>query len=112
MPESGSWGEELQKLKQEYVAQLGARLRSIEDAADTLREGWDSDRVESLYRQVHRLAGSAAIYGFEELGGAAHALEAALLDSMEHRPGARSRLQEELARLLKELHRAARVSPG
>jgi len=112
MPESAGWREELVKLKQEYAAQLGTRLRSIEDAALALRETWDADRVESLYQQVHRLAGSAAIYGFEELGGAAHALEAALLDSMEHRPGARSRLQEELARLLKELHRAARESPG
>lgn len=112
MPESAGWREELQKLKQEYVGQLGTRLKSLEDAAHALRETWDSDSVESLYQQVHRLAGSAAIYGFEQLSGAAQALETALLDSMEHRPGARERIQEELAGLLKELRGAARESPG
>jgi HPt (histidine-containing phosphotransfer) domain-containing protein len=108
MPEGdGSLRAELQKLREEYAAQLGSRLQCIEDAASALREAWDSDKVESLYQQVHRLSGSAAIYGFEAVSRAAQALETALLDSMERRPGARRRLRDELARLLNGLHGAA-----
>jgi HPt (histidine-containing phosphotransfer) domain-containing protein len=112
MPEDASTREELQRLKQEYAAKLEGRVSAIEDAADSLGEAWDSDRVESLYQQVHRLAGSSAIFGFHDVSRAAQVLEVALLDSLDDCPGAQKRLRDELASLLKALHRAAREGPG
>lgn len=101
--------EELLALKREYAARLGARLRGIEEAVG-LGENWNADRVESLYHQVHRLGGSAAVYGFIDVSRAAQALETALLAWMERPPADQQDLQEELASLLKELSRAAQVS--
>jgi two-component system, OmpR family, response regulator len=55
-----------------YAADLPATLRSIEEAAACLRnDGWDSQVAASLYEMAHRLAGSAAIYGFPAVSEAA-----------------------------------------
>lgn len=64
--------EDLAALRRLYAADLPERLRTIEAAAASLREnGWDSQVAASLYEMAHRLAGSAAIYGFPAVSEAA-----------------------------------------
>jgi two-component system, OmpR family, response regulator len=64
--------EELAALRELYAAGLPERLRAIEGAAGSLRDiGWDDQVVASLYDMAHRLAGSAAIYGFPVVSEAA-----------------------------------------
>ncbi len=77
--------EDLAALRALYAADLPARLRSIEEAADSLRNnGWDSRVATSLYEMAHRLAGSAAIYGFPAVSEAALRIGAF---ASEHGPG-------------------------
>jgi len=64
--------EALLHLRQRYSEELPERLRSLEAAAAALREnGWDPEVVTSIHEAAHRLAGSAAIYGFPEVSQAA-----------------------------------------
>jgi DNA-binding response OmpR family regulator len=64
--------EDLAALRNQYAAELPERLRAIEAAMRSLRDkGWDPGVSSSLYDMAHRLAGSAAIYGFPEVSEAA-----------------------------------------
>ena len=64
--------EDLAALRLQYAAELPERLRAIEVASGSLRDnGWDHRVAASLYDMAHRLAGSAAIYGFPEVSEAA-----------------------------------------
>jgi len=64
--------EDLAALRRLYAAELPERLRAIEVATGSLRDnGWDPRVASSLYDMAHRLAGSAAIYGFPEVSEAA-----------------------------------------
>jgi CheY-like chemotaxis protein len=59
-------------LRAAYAAELPERVRAIEDAAASLRDhGWDGQVAASVYEMAHRLAGSAAIYGFPAVSAAA-----------------------------------------
>ena len=64
--------EEFAALRGLYAKELPERLRAIEEAAAQLQaNGWDSHIAASIYDMAHRLAGSAAIYGFPAVGDAA-----------------------------------------
>jgi two-component system OmpR family response regulator len=64
--------DDLASLRLIYAAELPGRLQAIEDAIQTLRErGYDAAVAGTLYEMAHRLAGSAAIYGFREVSEAA-----------------------------------------
>jgi two-component system OmpR family response regulator len=63
----------LTALRQLYAADLPERIRTVEAAAASLQaDGWDTQVAASLYEMAHRLAGSAAIYGFPAVSEAAH----------------------------------------
>jgi len=63
---------DLAALRRHYAADLPERLRAIEAAATSLQNnGWDSQVAASLYEMAHRLAGSAAVYGFPAVSEAA-----------------------------------------
>ncbi len=70
----------LDELRRRYRDQLPERMRQIQSAVARFEETPD-DRAtgDALYRMVHTLAGSAAIYGFEAASGRALALERAVL---------------------------------
>mgnify|MGYP000635365098 CR=1 FL=1 len=64
--------DDLAALRKLYAADLPERLRAIEVATGSLRDnGWDPRVAASLYDLAHRLAGSAAIYGFPAVSEAA-----------------------------------------
>ena len=77
-------------------------------AAQLQAEGWGKPELQSLYELIHRLAGSAAIYGFDGIGRAAADLEEwALAGLDEGLPEAR---RGELAILLAALDEAFTAS--
>ena len=59
-----------------------------EEALQSLREGiafgsFEGDTGKQLMRQLHKLAGTAGIFGEEELGSKASEMERALRDGMD-----------------------------
>jgi HPt (histidine-containing phosphotransfer) domain-containing protein len=70
--------QRLAALRTAYAEHLPQRVRAIEEAAAALRAG-DGEALRSLYHLVHRLTGSSAIYGFQQLSRASAALEDVLL---------------------------------
>ena len=59
-----------------YARELPAKAGDVTDAAARVAARWDPAGREKLYRLAHRLAGSAAIFGFPGVSQAAAALEA------------------------------------
>jgi CheY-like chemotaxis protein len=60
--------EVLKSLRKLYAEELPKRLHAIEEAVASLQDnGWDPQVAASLHDMAHRLAGSAAIYGFPQV---------------------------------------------
>ena len=69
--------EDLAALRKSYATDLPDRLKVLEESAATLTaNGWDARAVAALYEVAHRLAGSAAIYGFPAVSDAAMRISA------------------------------------
>ena len=67
---------EFESLRRLYLEELPQRITAMLAATDVVAtRGWDRATVESLYRDAHRLAGSAGLYGLTALGRTAGALE-------------------------------------
>jgi HPt (histidine-containing phosphotransfer) domain-containing protein len=63
-----------------------------------------SDLCENLFQQIHRLAGSAGSYGFEEMGEAAAVVDRYLIaNSLQPGPDDLSELESLLEKLLDEI---------
>src|SRR5947208_13223641 len=68
-------GEPLdRKLLQRYLSGAAEKVTGLEAAVAAARAGQAGAR-DSLRRALHKLAGSAGTYGFDELGGEARDLE-------------------------------------
>jgi CheY-like chemotaxis protein len=88
--------EDLAALRLVYAGELPGRLHAIESAAQSLRDrGFDGAVTDSLYEMAHRLAGSAAIYGFAGVSETA-----VRVGAFSHEPAA-SRVASDLKPLLK-----------
>jgi HPt (histidine-containing phosphotransfer) domain-containing protein len=75
---------QLEALRQSYRAELPAKLGLIRVTVDTLYAGgWEKGHVQELYELIHKLAGSAAIYGFGEIARAAGDLESWALQALD-----------------------------
>jgi hypothetical protein len=75
---------QLDALRRSYQADLPDKLGLIASAVDTLQAGgWSKSDLQSFYLLIHRLAGSAAIYGFDGIGRAAGELEVWALAALE-----------------------------
>jgi len=75
---------QLEALRQSYRAELPAKLGLIGGAVDTLHAGrWEKAHLQALYDLIHKLTGSAAIYGFEEISRAAGDLESWALQALD-----------------------------
>jgi hypothetical protein len=78
---------EFDALRQSYEAELPDKLGLIAGAVDALRAGgWNKSDLQAFYLLIHKLTGSAAIYGFDGISRAAGDLEtwalAALTDGV------------------------------
>jgi len=70
--------QRLSGLRAAYAEHLPERVRAIEEGVSALGTG-DAEALRALYHQVHRLTGSAAVYGFPQLSRASAVLEERLL---------------------------------
>jgi HPt (histidine-containing phosphotransfer) domain-containing protein len=106
MPEQEA-ADPLAELRRAYHSQLPSRLEQIESArAEGEVDGW-----RTLHRLVHKLAGSAACYGFVELGERASAAEVHLQAMLDGEGGVDA--VPRLETLLRELRLAfAAVTPA
>lgn len=107
----------LQALQAHYHSSLPGKQASVELAWRALcADSSDPARLESLMRLVHRLAGSATSYGYQEIGEIAGSADAMLaqvcrVDETESNVGHACEILEGLtpliARLLQALERAS-----
>lgn len=72
--------EQLRRLRENYVAQLPAKLGVMEDLWRELNENhWPAEALELLHRKIHGIAGSGGSFGLMELSQSARLLEQVLL---------------------------------
>jgi HPt (histidine-containing phosphotransfer) domain-containing protein len=100
--------EQLEALRQLYRAELPAKLGLIGGAVDALHAGWEKAHLEALYDLIHKLTGSAAIYGFADISRAAGDLESWALQALDRGLPEARRL--ELTALMSALQEAFRAS--
>jgi HPt (histidine-containing phosphotransfer) domain-containing protein len=75
---------QLEALRQSYRAELPAKLQLIGGAVETLSAGgWEKSHLMAFYELVHKLAGSAAIYGFGGISRAAGEIESWALAALD-----------------------------
>ncbi len=66
----------LQRMRESYKQSLADKKQDIErDWSQCLLSDWRRDEVHNLAARLHKLAGSAGLYGFTALGDAARELE-------------------------------------
>ena len=103
---------QLETLRQAYRAELPAKLGLIGGAVEALHAGWERAQLQALYDLIHKLTGSAAIYGFGQISHAAGELESWALEALDGGLPEARRL--ELTALMSALQEAFRASqtPG
>ena len=74
---------QLEALRQSYRAELPAKLGLIGGAVEALHAGGEKAHLQALYDLVHKLTGSAAIYGFGDISRAAGDLESWTLQAFD-----------------------------
>jgi HPt (histidine-containing phosphotransfer) domain-containing protein len=74
---------QLEALRQSYRAELPAKLGLIGGAVEALHAGGEKAHLQVLYDLVHKLTGSAAIYGFGDISRAAGDLESWALQALD-----------------------------
>lgn len=74
--------EKLQELFANFRRQLPARLTTCLTAWESYNNNNDTDALNQLRFQSHKLAGAASIYGFENIGDSARQIEL-LVDKFE-----------------------------
>lgn len=99
--------EALETLRRAYEQELPAKIEAIACAVRDLHaEGSCAAAFDGLYHLAHRLAGSAAIYGFEDVRRAAAALEALAMSVIEGDASSEAGLREELSAGIARLRQA------
>ncbi len=77
--------EQFAALRQRYAAQLSERVTAILSAWQHLEQSqWDKSVGLEVRQLVHKLAGSAAMFGFADLGAVAHEIDFGLQTWLEH----------------------------
>lgn len=70
----------MQEMREKYKASLRNKQADIERHWEScMQSKWAEEPVSALKALVHKLAGSAGLYGFDALGDAARALDGALV---------------------------------
>jgi two-component system, OmpR family, response regulator len=101
--------KEFEALARAYAAELTGNVDALQATAAALAKGgWDRPTAESLYRQAHRMAGSAGVYGLERVGLAAGILEDLLKGLLEDPTWPPARSPAELHTVVKAVGQAAR----
>jgi chemotaxis protein histidine kinase CheA len=99
--------EALAALRRAYERELPAKVEAIARALPGPQaDDPDAACLDDLYHLAHRLAGSAAIYGFDDVRHAAAALESLVMSAIEGRIPRSARLREELTAVVARLRQS------
>lgn len=99
----------LKEISALYAQDLPARMEALELAVATVhREQCSPESLDSLYRHVHKLSGSAATFGFPALTDAARRLEGLLRAIQQGTLGEGISVEESLQQALRDMQAAAR----
>lgn len=98
--------DQIQALRNKYVAQMPEKIIAIEAAWGALQENhWNGEDLTTLLRLVHTLVGSGATFGLPDVSHAAREMETALKSLGVFEPTAE--LSARIRPLLDTLKRAA-----
>lgn len=102
--------EQLRLLQRNYASRLPEKVAQIEETCRLMISGTgNGDAVRALHRMTHSLAGSAATFGFNEVGEAARILEVFLKAMLQSHASPGTVHLEQVKELLSELQRAAAI---
>jgi HPt (histidine-containing phosphotransfer) domain-containing protein len=77
--------EQFEALRRRYAAQIADRIQAIVDAWHRLEQsGWDNSIGSETRQLAYRLAGSAAMFGFADLGAVAREIDIGLKEWLEN----------------------------
>ncbi len=104
---------QLNQLAREYSDTLSERLGDIAKSIDQLEAGRvPAGGIKELYRQVHKLSGSAATFGYPKLGRSARQLELDLRYIIDHGQSIESRALANLRLGIQRLYQLAAEGPS
>ena len=97
----------LEALHKRFAGTLPERIRQLEECcAAYLENKADLEAMETAVRAAHTLAGSAASFGFKDVGSAAKTLEAALKTGTETEGGPDEELEQKIGTCIESLKSA------
>lgn len=77
--------EQFEALRRRYASQIGERVEAIAAAWRQLEQSqWDKTVGMETRQLAHKLAGSAAMFGFADLGAVAREIDIGLKEWLEH----------------------------
>lgn len=77
--------EQFEALRRRYAAQIGERVAAISVAWQQLEQSqWEQSMGQATRQLAHKLAGSAAMFGFADLGAVAREIDIGLKEWLEH----------------------------
>jgi len=98
--------DELEALRQEYAKELPGRLAEIQRFWSEFLTAEATETLQKLQNQVHKLAGSGAVYGFVELSDVARELDTLLLHMVRNGALLNGELRQKGAQLLERMKQA------
>ncbi|MGB9738850.1 Hpt domain-containing protein [Chloroflexus sp.] len=101
--------EQFEALRRRYATQIADRIQAIVDAWRRLEQsGWDNSIGTETRQLAHRLAGSAAMFGFADLGAVAREIDIGLKEWLENGRSLNTMIRHHLAQQIEHLQRMLR----
>ncbi|MFT6583810.1 MAG: DNA-binding response OmpR family regulator, partial [Alphaproteobacteria bacterium] len=106
----------VQKIREDYAARLPAQLDEIESLANALNVARDKEDslniLKAIHANAHKLSGSGATFGFDEVSDFASILEQLTQVALTRDKDVSAEIQSQVTQFLVELREAAGVSPS
>ncbi len=103
--------QSLQALRTKYAEKLPRVLSQIDDLWAALNLQWQVERLDELHARIHKVAGSAGSFGFNELSRVARELEIFLQDLQRRTTPANEVERKHISTHLSAFHQAAQQNP-
>ncbi|MDH4249525.1 MAG: Hpt domain-containing protein [Deltaproteobacteria bacterium] len=101
--------DELEALRQEYAKELPGRMAEIQRLWEDIKAVENAELLQQFQHQVHKLAGSGAVYGFIKLSDAAHELDTLLLHHTRSGVALNGEGHSRVSELLSQMRQALKI---
>lgn len=102
----------LKALREDYAENLPTALATIHKLWAALQEQWQVETLDEFYTRIHKIAGSAGSFGFNELSQVARELEVFLQELQRRTTSANEVERSNIEEHLKAIEQAAQVRDG